>query len=128
MYPCDLHEEFSGLASRSGVVFARRWYWRQAGKTIARVAGAALRVAPWSLTGAALFGFVLRRLGFSLLVALVRMQRPYFNLHSGQVTWDILIARIVEMTLTCIAGFRFVFKSEMLLPVLLDHAIDSGSA
>lgn len=90
-------------------------------------AGAAFRVAPWSLTGAALFGFVLRRLGFSLLVALVRMQRPYFNQHSGQVPWDILIARIVEMTLTCMAGFRFVFKSEM-LPVLLDHAIDSGSA
>lgn len=94
----DLGEEFSDIATKSGVVSARRWYWRQAGKTIAHLASAALRVTPWSLPGAVLLGFVLRRLGFSLLVALVRMQR-YFVVHYELVTWCILIARIVEMTL-----------------------------
>jgi hypothetical protein len=30
----DLHEEFSDIVSKSGVVPARRWYWRQSVKTI----------------------------------------------------------------------------------------------
>ncbi len=33
--PGDLLEEFSDLASKSGVAFARRWYWRHSVKTIA---------------------------------------------------------------------------------------------
>lgn len=31
----DLHEEFSDVASKSGVVAARRWYWRQSINTLA---------------------------------------------------------------------------------------------
>ena len=37
--PGDLLEEFSHLASNSGVPFARRWYWRQIAKTIAHLFG-----------------------------------------------------------------------------------------
>ncbi len=53
--PGDLLEEFSNLASNSGVPFARRWYWRQSLKTIAHLFGTGFRVAPWS-TGAAVAG------------------------------------------------------------------------
>jgi len=57
----DLLEEFSYLASKSGVAFARRWYWRQAVKTIAHLAGTGFRVAPWSTTAVVVGGFLLLR-------------------------------------------------------------------
>jgi hypothetical protein len=58
----DLLEEFSLLASKSGVAFARRWYWRQTIKTVPQLTGVGVRTAPW-LTGAAVVGgFLLRRL------------------------------------------------------------------
>ena len=55
----DLLEEFSALASKSGVVFARRWYWHQTVKTIAHLAGSGFRAAPWSTTAAVVGGFLL---------------------------------------------------------------------
>jgi integral membrane sensor domain MASE1 len=58
----DLHEEFSQLASTSGVAGARGWYWRQALKTIAHLVCSAFRSAPWSTTAAVVGGFLLRRL------------------------------------------------------------------
>lgn len=58
----DLLEEFSLLASKSGVAFARRWYWRQTIRTVPQLARAGVRTAPW-LTGAAIVGgFCLRKL------------------------------------------------------------------
>lgn len=62
----DLLEEFSLLASESGVVFARGWYWRQALKTIAHLAGAGFRAAPWSTAAAVVAGLLLTRFGFGL--------------------------------------------------------------
>lgn len=59
----DLLEEFSHLASKSGVAFARRWYWRQTVKTIAHLAGSGFRVAPWSTVAAVAGGFLLIRFG-----------------------------------------------------------------
>jgi hypothetical protein len=58
----DLHEEFSQLASTSGVAIARGWYWRQALKTTTHLVCAAFRTAPWSTTAAVAGGFLLRRL------------------------------------------------------------------
>src|SRR2546429_5624194 len=43
----DLEEEFSDIASKSAAASARRWHWRQSLKTIAQLAGAAVRNAPW---------------------------------------------------------------------------------
>jgi hypothetical protein len=57
----DLLEEYSHLASKSGVAFARSWYWRQTMKTIAHLVGAGFRVAPWSTAAAVVGGFLLRR-------------------------------------------------------------------
>lgn len=58
----DLLEEFSLLVSKSGVAFARRWYWRQTVKTIPQLAGVGLRTAPWRTAVAVIGGFLLRKL------------------------------------------------------------------
>jgi hypothetical protein len=55
----DLSEEYSLLASKSGPAVARIWYWRQAVKTIAHLAGGGFRIAPWSTSTAIVGGFVL---------------------------------------------------------------------
>ena len=55
----DLQEEFSQLAKKSGLAFARRWYWRQTLKTIAHLFGSAFRVAQWSTTAVVVGGFFL---------------------------------------------------------------------
>jgi hypothetical protein len=58
----DLLEEFSLLASKSGVASARRWYWRQTMKTVPQLAGVGFRTAPWMTTAAVVGGFLLRKL------------------------------------------------------------------
>jgi len=104
----DLAEEFSDVASKSGVASARRWYLRQSLKTIAHLAGSPFRTAPWSLAGVVLLGFLLRWFSAAfperVVIAILRAQRPYSNLHYDfyvwLVTWGIPIVRVVEMTLT----------------------------
>jgi hypothetical protein len=58
----DLLEEFSLLASESGVASARRWYWRQTMRTVPHLAGASFRTAPWMTAAAVAGGFLLRKL------------------------------------------------------------------
>jgi hypothetical protein len=58
----DLLEEYSHLASASGVAFAQRWYWRQTLNTIAHLVYASFRRAPLSTIAAVVGGFLLRRL------------------------------------------------------------------
>ncbi len=55
----DLLEEFSHLTSKSGPLFARRWYWRQTVKTIAHLFGTGFRIAPWSTSAAVVGGYLL---------------------------------------------------------------------
>lgn len=109
----DLHEEFSDLASKSGILFARRWYGRQSVKTVFHLAGSGFRRAPWSLAGAVLLGFALRSVSFTLpervVMAILRTQRPYSNLHVEAymrlVTYGIPIVRIiVSMLVGCVVG------------------------
>ena len=87
----DLHEEFSDIVSESGVVPARRWYWRQCVKTIFHLTGSAFWGAPWSLAGIVLLGFLLQWFSATLpervVFAILRMQRPYSNLHYGFYVW-----------------------------------------
>ena len=87
----DLHEEFFDIVSKAGIASARRWYWRQSAETIAHLASAGFRVAPWSLAGVVLLGFLLLRFDFQLpewiIVAILRAQRPYSNLHYGFYVW-----------------------------------------
>lgn len=58
----DMLEEFSHLASKSGVAFARSWYWRQTRKTLAYLVGNAFRVAPWLTAATVIGGLLLNRL------------------------------------------------------------------
>jgi len=55
----DLLEEYSLLASKSGLAVARIWYWRQTAKTIAHLVGAGFRAAPLSTAAAVVGGFLL---------------------------------------------------------------------
>jgi hypothetical protein len=55
----DLLEEFTELATKSGVACARRWYWRQTTKTIVHLAGTGFRGAPWSTSAVVVGGFLL---------------------------------------------------------------------
>jgi hypothetical protein len=53
----DLMEEYSYLASKSGIAVARRWYWRQTTKTVAHLAATGFHAAPWSTTAVVVVGF-----------------------------------------------------------------------
>jgi hypothetical protein len=109
----DLAEEFSDIASQSGVASARRWYWRQSLKTIAHLTGSSFRTAPWSLAGIIFAGFLLCRFSFGLpelvVVTILRTQRPYSNLHVEDyvrfVTYGIPIAGVfLTMLIGCIVS------------------------
>lgn len=81
----DLLEEFSELASKSGVAFARRWFWRQTIRTIAHLAGSGFRAAPWSTTAAVVGGFLLGKfvsgLPDKLLSAVTDRYLSYWSAH-----------------------------------------------
>jgi len=104
----DLLEEFSDLASKSGVAFARRWYWRQSAKTVVHLIGIGFRVAPWSIVGTVLVGYLLLVFGDSLpeeaIVGVIHFRRhhvtPYYNQTqlATYVLWlntSILIGRLL---------------------------------
>jgi len=81
--PGDLLEEFSDLALKSEVAFARRWYWRQSVKTIGHLILSGFRSAPWTIAGAVLLGHLLLPFGFILpekiIVAVLRIFPVYPN-------------------------------------------------
>jgi hypothetical protein len=81
--PGDLLEEFSDLALKSGVAFARRWYWRQSVRTIAHLIGSGFRFAPWRIVAAVLIGRWLLPYGLMLpektIVAVLRWHPVYPN-------------------------------------------------
>jgi len=103
----DLLEEFSDLASKSGLASARRWYWRQSAKTIVHLFGTGLRIAPWSIVGIVLGGFLLLPFGISLaepgIVGVIHFYRnhvtPYYAHLDTYVLWlnaAILIGRLLS--------------------------------
>jgi hypothetical protein len=55
----DLREEFAAVASQRGLASARRWYWRQAAKTVPHLFLAQLGVQPWQTFTALVAGLVL---------------------------------------------------------------------
>jgi hypothetical protein len=123
----DLHEEFSDIASKSGVVSARRWYWRQGVRTILHLVAASCRDAPWLIAGVVLFGFLLRWSSFSLpeslVVAILRTQRPYSNHHvmayARFLTYGTLIAHVLTSALIgCVMAF-FAKGREAIVTVTL---------
>lgn len=103
----DLQEEFSDIASKSGIIFARGWYRRQAAKTIFHLVAGAFSVGPWVLAGSVLLGFLLRRLTFGfpewLVVSILHALRPYSNGHVNAymdlLTYGIPIAHFLASAL-----------------------------
>jgi hypothetical protein len=111
--PGDLLEEFSAVASRSGVASARRYYWRHSLRTIAALIGAGFRDAPGTITVAVSTGFLLLVFGSAMperiVVAILRTQRPYSNTHVQAymlfLTWGMLVAGFVEsLIIGCIVA------------------------
>jgi hypothetical protein len=83
----DLLEEFSQIASKSGVAAARSWYWRQSVKSAVHLICTGFRMAPLQLAGAILMGFFLQRFGYrwpeQAIVAVLDFRRhhvtPYYT-------------------------------------------------
>jgi hypothetical protein len=101
----DLLEEFSRFASRSGVAFARRWYWRQTLKSIAHLFGCGFRAAPWSTAAAAAGGFLLLRfvsgLPDMLLSAITDRYLSFWSTHFQAYVWVLramLMAHLIAIT------------------------------
>jgi hypothetical protein len=122
----DLLEEFSELASKCGVAFARRWYWRQITKTIAHLASAGFRAAPWSTTAAAVGGFFLLRFVFSLperaIFAVLERYRVFdhhFNAYLFFASTGIDIGNVITSMLVGCTVAIVAKKREMIATTLL---------
>ena len=116
--PGELLEEFSDLASKSGLASARRWYWRQSAKTIVGLIGTGFREAPWLMVGTVLGGFLLLEFSTSNLqravVAVILFRSHHVTPHydsSGAAThllWlknAVLIGSLLEALIVgCITG------------------------
>ena len=79
--PGDLLEEFSDVASKSGVAYARRWYWRQSVGTILHLVRTGFRVAPWSIAGAVVGGVLLVQLGRAFAEGGIRTWNEFLSHH-----------------------------------------------
>lgn len=122
----DLLEEFLGLAAKSGVAYARRWYWRQSIKTVVDLIGAGFRTAPWLIAGTVIGGYLLLALalGYSLperlIVAVLDLRRhrviPYYSQHemdahvfwlnTGTLIGNLLISLFVGCIVAVVAKTR----------------------
>jgi hypothetical protein len=108
----DLLEEYSDLSSKSGIAFAQRWYWRQAVKTIAHLARAGFRGAPWSTTAAVIGGFLLHRfvsgLPDKLLSAVTDRYLTFWSTHFRAYVWMLngmaLEHFVVSMFVGCVVA------------------------
>jgi hypothetical protein len=107
----DLLEEFSQIAHQAGVVFARRWYWRQSLKTIVHLIYTAYRAAPWltsaGVVGGSLTGRLVKLVGPAIFAVLVRYQIPehHFNVYVFFATTGIDIGYLIVFLLVgCIAA------------------------
>jgi hypothetical protein len=77
----DLLEEFSDIASKSGVAYARRWYWRQSVRTVFHLVRSGFRVAPWSIAGVVVGGVLLVQLGHAIAGSAIRTGIELVNHH-----------------------------------------------
>lgn len=133
----DLLEEFSYLASKSGVAVARRWYWRQTVKTIAHIIGTGFRVAPWSTIAAVVGGFLLGRVVYGLperaiFAVLQRYQvfEHHFDAYVFFATDGIAIGHvIVSMFVGCMVALAAKGREMVATMTLgLVHAAMTGAA
>ncbi len=104
----DLIEEFSHLVSKSGVGLARRWYWRQTVRTIAHLAGAAFRSAPWRMAAVVVGGFWLH--GFvcglpdKFLSAVTDRYLTFWSAHFQAYQWVLNAVGIAHFMAALLVG------------------------
>jgi len=77
----DLLEEFSQLATQSGVASARRWFWRQTVRTVVHLVVAGIRGAPLMHAATAVTGFFLLVLGLRFVVPAVEALLEAFHVY-----------------------------------------------
>jgi hypothetical protein len=104
----DLLEEYSQLASKSGVRFARSWYWRQTVKTIAHLVGTGFGSAPRLTTAAVIGGFVLHRfvsgLPDKLLSAVTDRYLAFWSNHFQVYVWMLNALLMEHLMLSMLVG------------------------
>lgn len=106
--PGDLLEEFSELVSRSGTAAARKWYWRQAGKTTLHLFGNGLRGAPWLILAYVAGGYLLLRfvagLPDKLLSVVTDRYLPFWSTHFKAYTWVLNAMLVLHLIASLLVG------------------------
>jgi hypothetical protein len=104
----DLLEEFLDLASKSGVPYARHWYWLQSMKAVAYLILTGIRLAPFRLAGAVLIGFLLILFGLGLpgraivsVLCSIPVHADYYELW---MVWVPLALGMVRMVMSFFIG------------------------
>lgn len=126
----DLVEEFSKLASTSGLAAARRWYWRQSVATVAHLTGAGFFAAPWLIAGTVIGGCL--ALWFGLEWGDLALFRINVNLHAHGVRifwlpWGIHAERFLVMILVgCLVALA-VRGREMVTAIALSLVCAAAS-
>lgn len=106
--PGDLLEEFSDVASKSSVAYARRWYWRQSVRTVFHLVRSGFRVAPWSIAGVVVGGVLLVQLGHAFAEGGIRTGNEFLSHHvhhvshfdvflmnSGMYLWRLAVSMLI---------------------------------
>ena len=128
----DLLEEFSILASKSGIAFARRWYWRQTGKTVVHLVAGALRVAPCPIAATVIGGLLLNRAVSGLperaIFAVLHRYRIFdrnFNAYMFFATEGNAIGHVIaSMFVGCVVGLAAKGK-ELVAAITLSLALSA---
>lgn len=104
----DLLEEYSHLALKSEVPFARHWYWRQAVKTVAHLIVTGFCVAPWRTIVAAIGGLLLNRfvsgLPDKLLAVVTDRYLMFWSTHFAAYIWVLNGMLIEHVILAMLVG------------------------
>jgi hypothetical protein len=95
----DLLEEFSRLVSKSGVAFARRWYWRQSLKTVAHLIGSGGGRTLWPIAGGVLGGCLLIRLLSWCSETVLHTVLYKYHLQSAAVVFWLNYGKLIEQIL-----------------------------
>jgi hypothetical protein len=137
----DLVEEFTRVAPKSGVGFARRWYWRQAAKTIAHLFGAGFRNAPGSTAAAVVGGFLafglVQRIPDKILSEITDRYLLYWSAHfrpymflatDGMLIAHLSLSMFIGLIVALVAKGREMITTMTLGSVLCTMAIAGSIA
>lgn len=122
----DMHEEFSQLASTSGVAPARRWFWWQTITTIPHLFIRGFQGAPWSTAIAVVAGFLLMRtlsrlpeMAIFALVSKYRVFEHHFAVYSFLASDGIAIAHVITSAFVGLMVALISKRREMIATITL---------